>query len=145
MIWLPTVYTGLSEVMGSWKIMLISLPRMERMRRGAGFNGRAKEHIYGGPLVVDFGSFAEAHLVGVAAPAQHDVKAAGCDQREAGRDDVAVLGLTDLKRAEFIEALGEREREMGRDVLDDANTGQVAGQPGQDRSQGLRAAGGGAN
>ena len=27
-IWRPMVYTGLSEVIGSWKIMAISLPRM---------------------------------------------------------------------------------------------------------------------
>ena len=26
-IWSPTVYTGLSEVMGSWKIIAMSLPR----------------------------------------------------------------------------------------------------------------------
>ncbi len=31
-IWLPTVNTGFSEVMGSWKIMETSLPRSRRMR-----------------------------------------------------------------------------------------------------------------
>ena len=29
-IWLPMVNTGFSEVIGSWKIMAISLPRMRR-------------------------------------------------------------------------------------------------------------------
>ena len=29
-IWLPTRYTGLSEVMGSWKIIAMSLPRSSR-------------------------------------------------------------------------------------------------------------------
>ena len=31
MIWLPTVNTGLSEVIGSWKIIAMSLPRMARI------------------------------------------------------------------------------------------------------------------
>ncbi len=31
MIWSPTVKMGLSDVMGSWKIMLMSLPRMSRI------------------------------------------------------------------------------------------------------------------
>ena len=32
-IWRPTVSTGFSEVIGSWKIMLISLPRIARISR----------------------------------------------------------------------------------------------------------------
>ena len=35
-IWLPTVCTGESEVIGSWKIMAISLPRMLRIRSPRG-------------------------------------------------------------------------------------------------------------
>ena len=31
MTWLPTVNTGLSDVIGSWKIMLMSLPRIDRI------------------------------------------------------------------------------------------------------------------
>ncbi len=31
MTWLPMVSTGLSEVMGSWKIMAIRLPRMRQI------------------------------------------------------------------------------------------------------------------
>jgi hypothetical protein len=31
MIWLPTVYIGLSEVIGSWKIIAISAPRIVRI------------------------------------------------------------------------------------------------------------------
>ena len=33
----PTVYTGLSEVIGSWKIIAISEPRMARMASLVGF------------------------------------------------------------------------------------------------------------
>ena len=33
MIWNPTVYTGLSAVIGSWKITAISLPRTSRSSR----------------------------------------------------------------------------------------------------------------
>ena len=34
-IWSPTVNTGLSDVIGSWKIIAIWLPRMARSSRGA--------------------------------------------------------------------------------------------------------------
>ena len=70
------------------------------------------------------------------------MKTAGGDQRQAGRDNVAILGLTNLKSAKFIEALSECEREMRRDVLDDANAGQAARQPGQDHAQCFCATGG---
>ncbi len=36
MIWSPIVCSGESEVMGSWKIMAISLPRIERIRPPCG-------------------------------------------------------------------------------------------------------------
>ena len=36
MIWLPMVCTGLNEVIGSWKIMAISLPRMARILLAVG-------------------------------------------------------------------------------------------------------------
>ena len=32
MIWLPTVWTGLNEDIGSWKMRAISAPRIERIR-----------------------------------------------------------------------------------------------------------------
>ncbi len=32
-IWLPTVYSGFSAVIGSWKIIAISAPRMPRISR----------------------------------------------------------------------------------------------------------------
>ena len=37
MIWLPTVCTGLNEVIGSWKIRAISPPRIARISRPSAF------------------------------------------------------------------------------------------------------------
>ena len=34
-IWLPTVITGLSDVIGSWKIIEMSLPRTRRIARSS--------------------------------------------------------------------------------------------------------------
>ena len=51
MIWLPTVYEGLSDVIGSWKIMAISPPRMERMSSPMGSSVVRSMDVDAEPLV----------------------------------------------------------------------------------------------
>ena len=45
MIWLPMVWTGLNEVIGSWKIIAISAPRISRISRAVRVELRQIDHL----------------------------------------------------------------------------------------------------
>ena len=68
---------------------------------------------------------------------------AGSHQREAWTQHVAIFGFPDLNRGNGVQPFRERAAERGRNVLNNTDAGEIAGQLAENLAQGLRPTGGG--
>jgi hypothetical protein len=116
--------------------------RCQAMGSGAGLDRGIEKDVYRGPLVVHHGAFIEINMKGIVYPSKHHVLSAGRDQGKTGAGTIALAGFLDIELAELIKPAGEGMREISRDMLHDADAGQVTWQGGKDMLKGFGAAGG---
>ena len=90
-------------------------------------------------------SLFDPHQVGPAAAGENHVVVAGRKQRHPGDHVVVVARLPHLQRADLVQPLGKRGREILRHVLDDDDARRSCRHPGQHGLDGLGPAGGGAD
>ena len=90
----------------------------------------------------DLRSVHHAHAVTIVGPMHEHVVVSWRNEGESGNETVAIDGFAYLQLALGIETLGQRMRKYGRDVLDNRDGGQIAGESRQHFTQGFGATGG---
>ena len=106
--------------------------------RGRRPGGRPEQDVDRRAMARDERTILHRHRVAAAPALDHEVTPAGGDQGAAPHHGIAVLRLLDGDRAEAVQALGERRREMLRHVLHDDEAGGLGGQHLEHVAQGLR-------
>src|SRR5207247_1711975 len=113
MLWTPTVKTAFSDVIGSWKIMPMSLPRLWRMRRSRPFARSSPSNRISPPLGEQVEDRDDEEDREAGSQDQHPVLL-----RPALREQVAPRGGARVAEAQ------ERERGLDQDRSGDAERGR---------------------